>query len=164
MRFLRKHADEKLAMNMTPMIDVCFQLIIFFMLSLRLFSAEGDFNIKMPLAAPKEGPPDNVQTPPLKVRLRSDAKGNLTGIIMGRRKITGFKDLQNHIRDVARLDRGPAGGAGGLEVEIDCDYNLRYEYVVKVLTSVTAYVSDDRHTIVRLAEKIRFSPPRKPIE
>jgi biopolymer transport protein ExbD len=150
-------------MNMTPMIDVCFQLIIFFMLSLRLFSAEGDFNIKMPLAAPKEGTPDNAQTPPLKVRLRSDAKGNLTGIIMGRRKITGFKDLQNHIRNVVRLDRGPASG-GGVEVEIDCDYNLRYEYIVKVLSAVTAYVPDDQHTIVRLAEKIRFSPQRKPIE
>ena len=68
----------KLGFDMTPMIDVCFQLIIFFMLSLRLFSPEGDFSIKMPIAAPLEGLPDESQIPPVKIRLRADAHGNFT--------------------------------------------------------------------------------------
>ncbi len=34
---------------MTPMIDVVFQLLIFFMLTLKIIAPEGDFNINMPL-------------------------------------------------------------------------------------------------------------------
>jgi biopolymer transport protein ExbD len=164
MKFQKAKNDEILGINMTPMIDVCFQLIIFFMLSLRLYSAEGDFSIKMPLSAPKEGVPDEVQMPPVKVRLHSDPKGNLAGIVMGRRKISSFKDLQRNVREIAGLDRGPAGHSGNAEVELDCDYNLKYEYVVKTLTAISGYVTDDKQTIVQVIEKIRFAPPRKRIE
>jgi biopolymer transport protein ExbD len=152
---------EKLEMNMTPMIDVCFQLIIFFMLSLRLYSPEGDFSVKMPLAAPEQGLPDEMQTPPLKIRLRADRNGNLIGIQLGQRTLATFQDLQRQVREVVGLDRGPAGTPGDAEVELDCDYNLKFEYVVSALSAVSGYLADDRQTIVRLIEKIRFAPPRK---
>jgi biopolymer transport protein ExbD len=164
MKFNKRGNDEKLEMNMTPMIDVCFQLIIFFMLSLRLYSAEGDFSIKMPLYAPREGVPDDRQTPPVKVRLHADPKGNLAGIVMGQRKVSSFKELQQNIRDIAGLDRGPAGSSGNTEVELDCDYNLKYSYVVDVLTAISGYLSEDKHTIVRLIDKIKFAPIHKRIE
>ena len=90
-------------MNMTPMIDVCFQLIIFFMLSLRLYSPEGDFSIKMPLAAPEQGLPDETQTPPVKIRLRADRHGNLAGIADGTSGSSAtFHELQRQIRDLVR--------------------------------------------------------------
>jgi biopolymer transport protein ExbD len=149
---------------MTPMIDVCFQLIIFFMLSLRLYSAEGDFSIKMPLFAPREGAPDDIQTPPVKVRLRANAKGELVGIFMGRRGVASFKELQQNIREIAGLDRGPAGSPSNSEVELDCDYNLKYAYIVDVLTAISGYLADDKLTIIRLIDKIKFAPPRKKIE
>lgn len=152
---------EKLKMNMTPMIDVCFQLIIFFMLSLRLYSPEGDFSVKMPLAAPEQGLPDETQTPPVKIRLRADRHGNLIGIQLGQRTLATFQELQRQVRDIVGLDRGPAGTPSDAEVELDCDYNLKFEYVVSALSSVSGYLADDRQTIVRLIEKIRFAPPRK---
>ncbi len=93
---------EKLKMNMMPMIDVCFQLIIFFMLSLRLYSPEGDFRIKMPLAAPQQGLPDETQTPPVKIRLTADSQGNLAGHPHGR---TG----PGLIEGVAEPDSRPCG-------------------------------------------------------
>lgn len=161
-----KGADtiEKVEMNMTPMIDVCFQLLIFFMLSLRLFSPEGDFSVTMPLAAPREGLPPEAQTPPIKVRLTADTNGKLTGIQMGQRKLTSFKELHDQIREVSRLDRGPGATSASAEVELDCDYNLKFEYVVSALSSVAGYVANDKQTIVRMIEKIRFAPPRKPAE
>jgi biopolymer transport protein ExbD len=152
---------EKLEMNMTPMIDVCFQLIIFFMLSLRLFSPEGDFSITMPLAAPREGLPPPKQTPPVRIRLSADRHGNLAGIQMGQRMLTNFKELHDQIREVSKLDRGPGATPGSAEVELDCDYNLKFEYVVAALTSVAGYVANDKQTVVRMIEKIRFAPPRK---
>jgi biopolymer transport protein ExbD len=155
---------ERVEMNMTPMIDVCFQLLIFFMLSLRLFSPEGDFSVTMPLAAPREGLPPETQTPPIKVRLTADANGKLAGIQMGQRKLISFKELHDQIREVSRLDRGPGATSTGAEVELDCDYNLKFEYVVNALSSVAGYVANDKQTIVRMIEKIRFAPPRKPTE
>jgi biopolymer transport protein ExbD len=153
---------EKPTMNMTPMIDVCFQLIIFFMLSLRLYSPEGDFSVRMPLAAPTQGLPDETQTPPVKIRLRADQNGNLASIQLGQRKLGSFQELQRQIRDIAGLDRGPAGTTSNAEVELDCDYNLKFEYVVSALSAVSGYLAADRQTVVRLIEKIRFAPPRKP--
>ncbi len=155
---------EKLEMNMTPMIDVCFQLIIFFMLSLRLYSPEGDFSIKMPLAAPQTSLPDETQTPPIKIRLTADRQGNLTGIRLGERSLATFRDLQNQIRSLVALDRGPGGTPSSAEVELDCDYGLKFEYVVDALSAVSGYLANDGQTIVRLIEKVRFSPPRKPVQ
>jgi biopolymer transport protein ExbD len=164
MKYSKGSYRENLEINMTPMIDICFQLIIFFMLSLRLFSAEGDFSIQMPLTAPQEGLPDEAQTPPMKIRLRADRKGKLAGMQMGQRAIATFKDLQRQVREIAGLDRGPSATPANSEVELDCDYNLRYEYVVDVLTAVSGFVADDKKTIVRMVEKIKFAPPRKPGE
>jgi biopolymer transport protein ExbD len=164
MKFAKESELERLEFNMTPMIDVCFQLIIFFMLSMRLFSAEGDFSIQMPSAAPQEGLPDEMQTPPVKVRLRADRKGKLAGIQIGQRAVANFKDLQRQVREISGLDRGPAATAGGAEIELDCDYNLKFEYVVKTLTAVSGFLAEDKQTVVRMVDKIRFAPPRKPKE
>jgi biopolymer transport protein ExbD len=152
---------EKLEMNMTPMIDVCFQLIIFFMVSLRLFSPEGDFSIAMPLASPSAGQIVEDAPPPMKVRLRADSDGNLAGIQMGQRTLLSFKDLRSHIFEICRMDRGPGAAAANAEVEIDSDYNLKFRYIMDALTAVAGYVDADKQTIVRMIEKIRFAPPRK---
>jgi biopolymer transport protein ExbD len=160
MKIAKSGEAEKLEMNMTPMIDVCFQLIIFFMLSLRLYSPEGDFSIKMPIAAPQEGLPDETQIPPVKIRLRADSHGNLAAIQMGQRMLPTFESLRQQVRDISGMDRGPAGTSSDTEVELDCDYNLKFEYVIDALTAISGYLADDKQTIVRLIEKIRFAPPR----
>jgi hypothetical protein len=41
-------------------------------------------------------------------------------------------------------------------------YNLKFEYIVDALTAISGFVADDHQTIVRMIEKIRFAPPRKP--
>jgi biopolymer transport protein ExbD len=161
MRFGKRGDEERLEMDMTPMIDVCFQLIIFFMLSLRLFSPEGDFSIAMPMSAPHEGLPPKPEPPPVRVTLRADRNGNLAGIQMGQRTLGTFKELHNQIREISKQDRGPGATSGSAEVELDCDYNLKFEYAVDALSAVAGYVANDKQTIVRMIEKIRFAPPRK---
>ena len=154
---------KKFELNMTPMIDACFLLIIFFMLTLRLLSPEGDFSITMPLASPSPGLHPPPESPPIKIRLAAHPDGKLASIQMGRRKLTSFAELHNQIREVVGLDRGPAASSNA-EVEFDCDYNLKYEYVVEALNAVSGYVANDKQTIVRMIEKIRFAPPRNPPE
>ena len=45
--------DGEVKLEMTPMIDIVFQLLVFFIMTFKIVSQEGDFNIKMPRAAPR---------------------------------------------------------------------------------------------------------------
>jgi biopolymer transport protein ExbD len=49
--------NDKIELQMTPMIDIVFQLLVFFIMTFKIVSQEGDFNIKMPLAAQQAGAP-----------------------------------------------------------------------------------------------------------
>ena len=51
MNIEKKGPEAKVEMQMTPMIDIVFQLLTFFIMSFKIVAAEGDFDIKMPLAA-----------------------------------------------------------------------------------------------------------------
>src|ERR1700752_4196269 len=94
----KRGLPDKIPIDMTPMIDIVFQLLSFFCMTLRVASAEGDFNIKMPSVASRPGTPDSNQVPPLKVRMRADASGNLVELMLNERSFSGptrFKQLHN---------------------------------------------------------------------
>ena len=149
---------DKIPIDMTPMIDIVFQLLTFFCMTLRVASAEGDFSIKMPLAAPRAGLPDPNQLPPMKVRMRADGSGNLVELALNDRSFSGpdrWKQLHNHIASLV----GEGSLAASAEVELDCDYRLQYEYVIEAITAVSGTVGPDGQ-IIKLVEKIKFAPPR----
>jgi biopolymer transport protein ExbD len=148
---------EKIDINMTPMIDIVFQLMAFFIMTLKIVSLEGDFNIKMPLAA--QGAPSDALIPPIQVRLTAGVDGSLAGIKVGENNLGSFDALRSEVMDLVG-GTGPDSLAKEAEVEIDADYNLRYEYVIEAITAVTGYVSPDRK-IVPLIEKIKFAQPRE---
>jgi biopolymer transport protein ExbD len=150
---------DKVEMQMTPMIDIVFQLLTFFLFSFKIATIEGDFNIRMPLAGP--GTPDLETQLPIKVRLTADAEGNLAGIQMADRPLPSFAALHEQVMGIVGNDTGPDAAAANTEAELDCDYNLKYENVIKAITAISGYVTPDGH-IVRLIQKIKFSPPKKP--
>lgn len=153
------NTEERLEFDMTPMIDCCFQLIIFFMLTLRYAQPEGDFNIKMPLGTTSVARPDDTALPPIRVRLRAAGDGKLAGIQLNERPIAGFGDLRSLVRSLS-AGAGPGSGDKSPEVELDCDYNLRFSYTVQAITAVTGYLADDGQTVVKLVDKIKFAAPR----
>lgn len=167
---IRKSAaagSDKVEMQMTPMIDVVFQLLTFFVMSFKIATQEGDFNIKMPLmsAAAAETP---VDLPPIKLRLSANAQGQLSGITMGERALSGFNprpgekggdDLHTAILELVGTDTGPNSLASQTEVEIDADYDLRYENVVAAITAISGHVDASGH-VVKLIEKLKFAPPK----
>ena len=67
MRYGKDDGDfQRVHMMMTPMIDVCFQMIIFFVANMRIFLPEGNFNIEMPAASAQAGvASDDAQIPPI---------------------------------------------------------------------------------------------------
>ncbi len=161
-RNVLRHGEEKVELQMTPMIDIVFQLLAFFIMTFKIVSPEGDFNIKMPLAAPSDAAPADIALPPIRVTLRATEDGRLAGVQLGERAMVSrqpFEELHLQIREIVGDDRGPGSVAEDTEVELDCDYQLKFEYVIAAVTAVSGYVADDGRSIVRLVEKINFAPP-----
>ena len=151
---------EKIELQMTPMIDIVFQLLVFFIMTFKIVSMEGDFNIRMPAAAPQAAPPEQMEFPPMKLYLSADANGTLTGIQLNESQPTSFQALNQEIQKLVGTDSGP-GARETAEIEIGFDYDLRYEFVIGAVTAVsgTKTTSGD---VVKLIEKIRFNTPENP--
>ena len=149
--------EEQIELQMTPMIDIVFQLLVFFIMSFKIVAQEGDFNVKMPL------PGNTPQTPEvmplaMKLRLTADADGNLAGIALNDTPFTSFTELHMHIRGLIGDESGPGSIRDTAEIEMDCDYQLAYAHVIDAVTAVSGYVQDD--TMIELIEKIKFAPPK----
>jgi biopolymer transport protein ExbD len=150
--------SEKVELNMTPMIDVVFQLLAFFMFTLRISAVEGNFNIKMP--SPAKSMVQNIDAPPaLKVRLTAKPDGSLAQIVYNGQPVRDFAALRSQIVSLVGNDQAIKQNA---EVELDCDYQLHYKYVIDAITYVSGYLAEDGQSTVTLIEKIKFTPPKPP--
>jgi len=150
---------DKIAIDMTPMIDVVFQLMSFFMCTLKVVAPEGDFDIRMPLGAAAAAAPDDQQVPPVRVKLSAGPDGSLAGIAMNGTPVTDFDDLRKRVLSLVGTDTGPNSLAERTEVELDCDYGLKYANVVRAITAVSGKIQDGQ--IVELIKKIKFTPPKR---
>lgn len=152
------NADEKVELQMTSMIDVVFLLLIFFVLTFKISVQEGDFAVRMPLQG--EGGTPETTSIPLKLRLRADGNGRISEIMLNESLSFGqdFNALNQYVVGFVGGTDGPKG-EDAPEVEIDLDYNLRYEHVIQAITAVTGQKQGD--DIFRLIDKIKFAPPRK---
>ena len=157
-----RRGDEKVELMMTPMIDIVFQLLVFFIMTFKIVQPEGDFNVRMPAVAPSEGLPEDVPNPPLKVTMKAGPGGRLDRVVLGDQVLNRkapFKALHLEVRKHVGDEGGPGSVAESTEVELTCDYDLHFEYVVDAMTAVSGYMADDGRSIVTLIEKIKFVPP-----
>jgi biopolymer transport protein ExbD len=146
-------------LNMTSMIDVVFLLLIFFVMTFKIVEQEGDFNIRMP-AASQGGAPQDLQLP-LKLRLMANNTGQLTSMQLNELNLgTDFEELNRQV--IALVAAGAGSTDAGPEIEIDTDYLLRYEHVVKAMTMTSGHIDRNTKKVVPLIEKVKFAPPRKP--
>ena len=73
-------AGEEIKLNMTAMIDIVFQLLVFFIMTFKVVAMEGDFDIKMPLASEKTIDDIENVTTLITVKLSADDNGQIAGI------------------------------------------------------------------------------------
>jgi biopolymer transport protein ExbD len=161
MRIRRTGREEKITLQMTPMIDVVFQLLIFFIMTFKIVLPEGDFNVRMPSAAAARAAQPS-ETLPLLLVMKADEGGALADLqLAGRSFGTGreaFVKLRGYVRSLID-DAGGPGTAADQEVELTCDYDLQYRYVIAAIDAVTGYIEGgERH---KLIDKIRFSPAHR---
>ncbi len=153
-------SEAKVEQQMTPMIDVVFQLLTFFIMSFKVVQLEGDFNIKMPQGATRPGAITDNTVPPMKLRLTAKPNGDLNNMKFNDTDLgsNGWDKLRSRISDLVGTASGPGSIRQEAEVELDCDYNLKYDYVIKAIDSVSGY--RDGSDIIRLVEKVKFAPPK----
>ncbi len=158
--------EDKVELQMTPMIDIVFLLLVFFIMTFKIVAPEGNFNIKMPRKS--DAVPSSDPQLPILIALKADAEGNLSQATMGARVIAGdtykeiFDSMRRGVRDQIGDDPGPAAQSSDEnEVEFDCDYNLKFKFVIDAITAVSGYV-DDNDNVVKIIEKIKFSQPKDP--
>ncbi|MCP4943931.1 biopolymer transporter ExbD [bacterium] len=156
---IRNRGDaEKSGLNMTSMIDVVFLLLIFFVMTFKIVELEGDFSVRMPLAGSDSMTMDPTDLP-LKLRLQADENGKLTTMSLNEINLgTDFDQLRANVVELIGTT-APVEGEDGPEIEIDTDYNLRYEYVIRSITAVSGYKQGNE--VVKLIEKIKFAKPRR---
>lgn len=148
---------------MVPMIDVVFQLLIFFMLTLKILAPEGDFNINMPVGQARA---DEVSEPQLdiKVKLSANEDGTLKQVALGSRLLGNdervFDRLNGEIVGLVGTD--VAGFSDEIEVELDFDYGLHYDYVIQAISACTGRIDPATKEPITLVERIKFAKPRRP--
>lgn len=151
---------------MTPMIDVVFQLMIFFMCTLKVLEPEGDFEISMPLGAPSESAVTEAELPPFKVRLVAGADGELSALEFNGTNLgdgdPALKRLNTEIfRAITALAAIGPDQQEKQEVEIDPDYNLHYRYIINTIGACSGRLGQNGIP-VRYISKIKFAPRREP--
>ena len=151
-----KVASEVPKLSMTPMIDIVFNLLAFFIITFRIPAVEGDFNIKMPVNAPPSSETMD-ETVPLEITLRGNEAGDLTGIMFGSIPLgTDMHRLRSEVFDY--LSAG-GGDPSKTEAEFTADGDLHYGHLIDAITAVSGYVNGENQ-IVKLVENIKFTPPK----
>jgi biopolymer transport protein ExbD len=137
---------------MTPMIDVVFQLLIFFVLTFRVVLPEGDFSIKMP---PSNSNIKNVNLQsPIRVRMIADEQGELAEIIINNDSAgQNFKELRARVLMAVGMAENP--NASEIEVELTPDDNLKYSYVIRAMTHITGELKNGR--IIKICDRVKFA-------
>jgi biopolymer transport protein ExbD len=106
----RESKLSKVPVDMTPMIDVVFQLLTFFMLTLKTVIVEGDFNIKMPIGTSSGDPP---LIPPIIVKMSATPDGSLSDVRFGAKGVGGRELFDSIAAADAMLTNAMAAAAQG---------------------------------------------------
>lgn len=124
------------SMNLTPMIDVVFLLIIFFVVSNTMMQRDLSMQLDLPAAAGGESDKESATG---KIIVNIDAAGNL---FFGTAQVTSDELL-------AALLKEKANAARPLEVRIRTDRSVQYEKIEPVLIlCVEAGIADVAFSVV----------------
>lgn len=116
---LRPQRKDDVELNLTPLIDVVFLLLIFFMVS-TTFERESEINLTLP-----EASEEYTEAKPEAVKVEIDVQGR---IYVNEQQLvnTQLLTIREALRDATRDMKDPP-------VIISADANARYQMVIKVM-------------------------------
>ena len=119
MRVRSTFAVSRAEFNMTPMIDVVFLLVVFFLLSSHLARRENQLELPLPVA--RTGQQDTADQPKITLNLLADGQLLLSG-----------KSLEQHSL-AGRLEQAIARHGRQLELRLRADEQTPYRFVQPIL-------------------------------
>jgi len=153
----RFSVPARVDLQMTPLIDVVFQLLTFFLMSFRIAAAEGDIALLLPHNNVSPGPANRIADV-IRVRLIARDDGGLATLhITGLPPTVGpqvFAEL--HAYAIRMVGAARDANQPDPIVELDADDHLRYENIVAAVTAASRQV-DDHGRIVPLVNQVRFA-------
>ena len=159
---IRFEKNEEIKLHMTAMIDIVFQLLVFFIMTFKVVAMEGDFNVKMPLASESADQIDEVLPTIIRVSINAGAEGGINSIeVDNGAESENYDDENMYLNLTSFVEKTLTGEADPstaqeTEVEFDIDYALKYRFTVKAIEAVSGRVMDDQGNIKKLIEKIKF--------
>lgn len=155
---MRETEPEEITLNMTAMIDIVFQLLVFFIMTFKVVAMEGDFNVKMPLAGAEANDSMVDEFPTIiTVQLAAGTNGNINSIIVDDDETFSDPDMYSRLTKLVESKIAGVGDpekAKETEVEFDIDPSLKYSWTVKAIESVSGRVVDGK--VIKLIQKIKF--------
>ncbi|QEG24717.1 ExbD/TolR family protein [Mariniblastus fucicola] len=155
--------NEDIKLNMTSMIDIVFQLLVFFILTFKVVVQEGDYNVRMPIAAVDT---ESMDEPPelIRVMLRAGETGAISTIevddevevetLAGDTTAELYAQLNDYIDAKVSAGNDPESGVE-TEVEFDIDSNLKYRFTVQAIEAVSGKQLADGN-VKKLVENIKL--------
>jgi biopolymer transport protein ExbD len=138
---------EKPKINMTPMIDMVFLLLTFFVLTFKIIVPEGDFNIRMSPTGQGQ-PAEKINIDSVQVRLVADENGMLSSIRLNNEGVGNFDLLRQRVSALCLANPD-------LEVVLCPDEPLHYEYFIQAITAVNGEFCEGH--IRKICENIKFA-------
>lgn len=138
MKALNQSAEDEFAIPMTPLLDVVFLLLVFFLVSTSFVRPEKSIDIKLPAAEQAAEPANEKRTVVVNVRK--------TGLlVVDQRVLTGDQDL------VQTLMRARKAGPN-LSVVIYGDRSAAHKHIVKVMNAALKVGIEDMSIAVFATE------------
>jgi biopolymer transport protein ExbD len=141
----KRQSLERPKINMTPMIDVVFLLLTFFVMTFRIIIPEGDFNIRMsPMG---QALPAAIDTDSVQIRLLAHADGALSAIRLNDEFVENFDLLRQRVSTIHAVKPNA-------KIELCADDHLRYEYSIRAITAVNGEIHEGQ--IRKICDQIQF--------
>lgn len=118
---------------MSSMIDVVFLLLVFFVMTFRVASQEGDFGMQGAEIV-GSGRAEVTTNLPLQLKLDATPEGELDAITLNGQRVASLHDLQLQL-----IALNADGALRDVVMTLDCEATLKYQNVITVLDHVTAY-------------------------
>jgi biopolymer transport protein ExbD len=138
---LKRRKHEEVEIQITPMLDMAFQLLTFFIMTYHPAPAEGQFSMNLLPAAPQlnlDAAPTDANAPAdpnvpaalrtMKTTLYAAADGTLGRVTVGEVEVQGMEQLRAKLQEILSDKTLPFDQA-----LIQADPQLKYEELVKVV-------------------------------
>ena len=140
-RKVEKAITVSLAAMVTPMLDMSFQLLNFFILTFKIMPTEGQLAINLPKVDATDSPPPLEPLPPedqkdeYTITVHAGAGGavallGLKGPTVNSDNIKNFSDLFSQLKAIPK----PGGrGAEGVSITIESSNELIYSHLIEIM-------------------------------